>query len=735
MKKSRYKISGMTCAACASGLERLFKKQDKVKNIKVNFATEMMDIEYEDDFNFDSINSIVKSLGFNIVFDKNKKDKKSRTPLIISIIITLVLLYIAMGHMVTNKNIYFDIINPVKNPINFCIIHFLLSVVVIILNINVFKVGYRLLLKMSPNMDSLVSIGTTASFLYSVYSMYMVYNGDNSFIHSLYFESTATILTLIRLGKYFEDKSKNKTNLSIEKLLNLSPSMGTVIHDGKEEKVNVSQIKEGEIVVVKSGEKIPVDGVIIEGTASIDESIITGESVPVIRGNLEKVIGATILSDGYIKIKATNVGENTVLSNIIRMVENAQNSKAPVAKLADKVSGYFTFGVLLIALTSFLIWYILGSNFSFSINIFVSVLVIACPCALGLATPIAIMVATGKGATLGILYKDAKSIELLSKVKSVVFDKTGTLTNGKLSVENVYNFGIEIDELISIVYALEEKSSHLIANSIIEYSKKYKISKKDVKNLKEIQGKGIEGIVNGKKVLIGNISLLLDYINEEKIDKEKYINKFSNDNKTLIYVAMEGKIIGIFNIKDTIKNGSKDLIYRLNKIGIDTYMITGDRKNVAIDVANNCGIKNENVFYETLPEDKLNYIKKLKNKYDVVAMIGDGINDSPALAESDIGIAIGNGTDIAIEAADIILIKNNILDVFTAISLSKKTLRIIKQNLFWAFFYNTIGIFIATGIPYIFGGGLLNPMVAALAMSFSSICVIINSLRINSFKN
>ncbi len=733
MKKSRFKISGMTCAACASGLERILKKQNLVKDVKVNFATEMMDIEYEEELTFEKINSVVNSLGFNIVVDEKPK-KKSNISLVISTIVTVILLYIAMGYMITDKLIYPNIIDPIDNPINFCLIQLMLSIVVIILNIKIYKVGYRLLFKLSPNMDSLVAIGTTASFIYSIYSLYMVYNGNHSFVHNLYFESTATILTLIQIGKYFEEKSKTRTKASITKLLNLSPKMGTVVRDGIEVSVQVSQIKKGDIVVVKTGEKIPVDGVIIEGSATIDESIITGESMPVEKSKGEKVIGATIISDGYIKVETTDIGENTVISHIIKMVEDAQNSKAPVAKLADKVSGYFTFGVLSIAIISFAIWYITGHSFSFSINIFVSILVIACPCALGLATPIAIMVATGKGASLGILYKDAKSVELLSKTNTVVFDKTGTLTNGKLVVENVYNIGIDLNELISYTYALEKLSSHLVANAIVEYSKKFNIEEKNVEDVKIIQGKGMLGLVDGSRVVVGNISLIKDYISEEKINSNEYVKSYFDKGKTLIYVAIKDNIVGIFNISDTIKENSKILVEKLNKNKIATYMITGDRKNVAYDIANECGINIKNVFYETLPEDKLKHIESLKNKTGVVVMVGDGINDSPALASADIGIAIGNGTDIAIETADVVLIKSDVFDVFTAIYLGKRTMRIIKQNLFWAFFYNCIGIFIAMGIPYIFGAGLLNPMIAALAMSFSSVCVITNSLRINSFK-
>ena len=726
MIRKKLKIGGMTCAACASGLERLLKKNNKVKSVQVNFATETLVIEYDNSLKFEEIDKSIKSLGFYIVDNEEKKDF-SKLKLIISIIFTIPLLYIAMGHMLNLP--YPNIINPNLNPVIFAILQFILCVPVIAIGYKFYTVGYKLLFKRSPNMDSLIAVGTTASFVYSVFALYKIINGDISYIHSLYFESTATIITLVELGKYLEEKSKNRTKGAIKALMNLSAKTGIVIRDGKEQKINIEQIKVGDIVVVKSGEKIPVDGKIIEGNCSIDESMITGESIPVDKYVDDQVIGATINKSGYIKYVATKVGKDMMLSQIIELVENAQNSKAPVQKLADKVSGYFTIVVLILAVLASLIWLLVGKDITFVLQIFVSVLVIACPCALGLATPIAIMVASGKGASLGILYKNAESIENLSKINAVVFDKTGTLTQGKPVLTNLIPINIEESKLLEIIYTIESKSEHPLSIAIVEYAKQKNANELKLEKFENIVGKGVYGRVQDKDVYIGNISL----INEHNINIEQYKQEMDNlakDGKTVMLVIQDNNLIGILAVSDVIKQGSKKLIEKLDELNIQTYMITGDNEITANAIAKQLNIKN--VIANTLPENKSEKIKELMNKELKVAMVGDGINDSPALMQADVGIAIGNGTDVAIESAGIVLVKNDILDVITAIVLSKKTMRIIKQNLFWAFAYNSIGIPIAMGILYAFGGPLLNPMFAALAMAFSSVTVVTNALRINT---
>ncbi len=733
MITKRFKIGGMTCTACASGLERILKKNEKVRKINVNFATEMLDIEYDEDLDFSQIEKSIKSLGFYII-DKSNIDKKSssKLKLIISIIFTIILLYIAMAHMITTVNFpYPYYINPTINPINFAIIQFMLCLPVIIIGYKFYIVGYHLLFKKTPNMDSLIAIGTTASFLYSIYALYKILTGNVEYIHNLYFESTATIITLVELGKYLESKSKARTQNAIKTLINYQAKTGIVIRNGKEQEINIKDIEVGDIVIVKSGQKIPVDGKIIEGAASIDEALITGESIPVDKAEEDSVIGATINKNGYIKYIATKVGKDMVLSQIIKLVENAQTSKAPSQKLADKVSGYFTITVLILAIMSSAIWLIILKDVTFAIKIFVSVLVIACPCALGLATPIAIIVGTGKGAKLGILFKDAQSLENLSKINTMIFDKTGTLTKGKPEITDIIPVNINKENLLNIASSVEAKSEHPLSVAITKYAKENNVELKQVKDFRNIVGKGVYGKIDNLDIYIGNITL----INELKIDISK-INTEIQDlllkGKTIMYVIQDNNLIGVIAVADTVRDGSKNLIENLNKLKIETYMLTGDNELTAKVIANE--LKIEKVIANTLPENKAEKVRELVNLGKNVAMCGDGINDSPALVEANVGIAIGNGTDVAIETAGVILVKNNILDVLKAIKLSKKTMRIIKQNLFWAFIYNSIGIPIAMGILYIFGGPLLNPMLAALAMTFSSISVVTNALRINKFE-
>lgn len=726
------KIGGMTCVACASGIERTLKKIKKVKKVEVSFATQTMQIEYDDDLKFKVIENAIKSLGFHIVKENEEEKDNSKLKLIISIIFTIPLLYIAMAHMLPNINLpYPDIINPNINKINFALIQLILTIPVIICGYKFYTVGFKLLFKGVPNMDSLVAIGTTASFVYSLYSVYKICTGNFDYIHNLYFESTATIITLVELGKYLESRSKNKTGNAIKALMNIAPKEGTVLRDGKEIKISIDDIVENDVVIVKAGDKIPVDGVIISGNASVDESMLTGESLPVEKKVNDNVVGGTINQSGYIKFRATKIGKDTVLSRIIELVKNAQNSKAPAQRLADIVSKYFTIVVLVLAIISFVAWFIATKEFTFSLTIFVSVLVIACPCALGLATPIAIMVSTGKGASLGILFKDATSLETLSKINTIVFDKTGTLTVGKPYLTDIIPIEISKDTLLNYIFSVEEKSEHPISKAIVNYSLENNPKKVEVNNFETLVGKGVSANINEGKISIGNLRLA----NENNIDTKGYediISKFQTEGKTVMFAILNEKLIGIIAIADIIKENSAKLIEKLENMGISTYMITGDNENTAKHIASQVGIKN--IIANTLPEDKANKVKEIMDKNNKVAMVGDGINDSPALMNSDVGIAIGNGTDVAIESAGVILVKNDILDIYNAIRLSKKTMRVIKQNLFWAFGYNALGIPVAMGVLHIFGGPLLNPMIAALAMAFSSVSVVTNALRINGFK-
>lgn len=727
----KLKIGGMTCVACASGLERILKKIEKVKKVEVSFATQTMELEYEEDLKFKVIENAIKSLGFYIVKENEEKKDNSKLKLIISIIFTIPLLYIAMAHMIPNIHIYYpNIIDPSINQINFAMIQLILSIPVIICGYKFYTVGFKLLFKGVPNMDSLVAIGTSASFIYSIYSTYKILTGNLEYVHNLYFESTATIISLVELGKYLESRSRKKTGNAIKALMSIAPKEGTVLRNGKEIKINIDEIVENDIVIVKAGEKIPVDGVITYGNASIDESMLTGESLPIEKKSNDNVVCGTIIQSGYIKFKATRIGKDTTLSRIIELVKNAQNSKAPAERLADIVSKYFTIVVLVLAIISFVIWFMVSKDITFALTIFVSVLVIACPCALGLATPIAIMVSTGKGASLGILFKDAESLETLSKINTIVFDKTGTLTKGKPYLTDIMAIDISNDKLLSYIFSVEEKSEHPISKAMVNYALENNASKIEVDEFKTLTGRGVYAKINNDEIYIGNLRLA----KENNIDTKKYetkVTKFENDGKTVMLVILNNEIIGIIAIADVVKEDSKELIEKLNNMGITTYMITGDNENTAKNIANQIGIKN--VIANTLPEDKANKVKELMKDNIKIAMVGDGINDSPALMSSDVGIAIGNGTDVAIESAGVILVKNNMLDIYNAIRLSKKTMRVIKQNLFWAFGYNTLGIPIAMGILYVFGGPLLNPMIAALAMAFSSVSVVTNALRINNF--
>ena len=623
------------------------------------------------------------------------------------------------------------IINPMVNPLNFALFQIILTVPVMAIGYKFYLIGFKNIIKLSPNMDSLIAVGTSAAFIYSLFGMYKIIAGDISYVMHLYFEAAVTILTLITLGKYLEAVSKGKTSEAIKKLMGLAPKTATVIRDNKEIIVSVDEVVVGDIVLVKPGKKLPVDGEVIEGSTAIDESMITGESIPVEKSIGSNVIGASINKTGFIKYKATKVGKDTALAQIIRLVEDAQGSKAPIAKMADVISSYFVPIVIGLAILSAIVWLILGETPIFALTIFISVLVIACPCALGLATPTAIMVGTGKGAENGVLIKGGEALEITHKIDTIVFDKTGTITEGKPVVTDILTKNKEKDVLLSLAASAEKGSEHPLGEAIVRAALEKKLELKILNNFNAIPGHGIEVTIDKDNILLGNLKLM----KEKNIDVEEFkldSDKLANEGKTPMYIAINNKLEGIIAVADVVKPSSFEAIKELHNMGIKVAMITGDNKKTAEAIAKQVGI--DIVLSEVLPEDKANEVKKLQGQNNKVAMVGDGINDAPALAQADIGIAIGSGTDVAIESADIVLMRSDLMDVIVAIKLSKATIRNIKQNLFWAFGYNVLGIPVAMGVLHIFGGPLLNPMIAAAAMSLSSVSVLANALRLKKFR-
>ena len=614
----------------------------------------------------------------------------------------------------------------------FALTQLLLVLPIIIVNSKIYRVGFKTLFSGHPNMDALIAIGTSAALLYGIYATIMIFLGDTSFANDLYYETAGVILTLITLGKYLETKTKGKTSEAIKKLMGLAPKTARVIRNGQETEISIDEVAVDDIVIVRPGEKMPVDGVVVEGMTAVDESMLTGESIPVEKTVGDNIIGASINKNGTIQYKATKVGRDTTLSQIIKLVEDAQGSKAPIAKMADIISGYFVPIVIGLAILSGLAWYIGGQTGIFALTIFISVLVIACPCALGLATPTAIMIGTGKGAENGILIKSGVALETTHKVQTIVFDKTGTITEGKPKVTDIIvTEGISKDKLLLLTASAEKGSEHPLGEAIVKEAEDKGLTLLNTNNFTAIPGRGIEVMVDGKKLLAGNKKLM----NERNIDLgflAETSNELASQGKTPMYIAINNQITGIIAVADTVKENSVKAIQKLHKMGIEVAMITGDNKRTAEAIAKQVGI--DRVLSEVLPEDKANEVKKLQDEGKKVAMVGDGINDAPALAQADIGIAIGSGTDVAIESADIVLMRSDLMDVPSAVELSKSTIQNIKQNLFWAFAYNVAGIPFAMGILYLFGGPLLNPMIAAAAMSFSSVSVLLNALRLKRFK-
>lgn len=739
-----FNIYGMHCASCAQTIEQAVTKLTGVQSVVVNLASENMKVTYQPELVTNkTIKDIVADSGYeakeketnpqltNDQSDyKQKEINQYKKRVIWSAIFAIPLLYIAMGPMIHLP--IPSIIHPNTHPAVFALIQLLLTTPIMIINHDYFSVGFKTLFKGHPNMDTLVALGSSAAYGWSIFSLWNLYQGDLHFLHQLYFESAGVILTLITLGNYFEAISKGRSSEAIKKLLDLAPDTALVVTDHGVEEREVSSVSVGETIRVKPGEKIPVDGRIVSGTSSVDESMLTGESLPVKKSVGDNVVGASINQNGTFDYQATKVGDDTALAQIVHLVEEAQGSKAPIAKLADKISGIFVPTVIVLSILSSLAWYFIGNqSIAFSLTIAIAVLVIACPCALGLATPMAIMVGTGKGAENGILIKSAEALEITGKIDHVILDKTGTITQGEPSVTNVIaSPSISKDELIEIAVSAEQGSEHPLANAITTYGEAHHIQQKALDYFEAITGKGIMAKIDDNMYYFGNEYLMTSQ-HLQINDWEETVASLANEGKTPMYLANEEIILGIIAVADPIKPSSKQAIEQLHQQKIPVTMITGDNTQTAQAIAKQVGI--DHVRSEVLPEDKATEVQAIREEGLTVAMVGDGINDAPALATADIGMAIGSGTDVAIESANIVLMNDDLEDVSHAIALSRATLKNIRENLFWAFAYNTIGIPVAMGILYLFGGPLMNPMFAAAAMSLSSVSVVLNALRLKKF--
>lgn len=746
MESKTFDIEGMSCASCAQTIEKAVNQLSGVQQAIVNLATEKLVVSYDDhqvtsakiikavtDAGYQATEEV--AAGATADQDREKKQKhiaEMWQRFWISAVFTVPLLYIAMGHMVGLP--LPDFLNPMTHATTFAMVQLILTLPVLYVGREFFTVGFKALFKGHPNMFSLVALGTSAAFVYSLYGTVMIFLGDTSFTMALYYESAGVILTLITLGKYFEAVSKGKTSDTIKKLMGLAPKTAHILRDGAEIEVPVDAVQLDDIVIVRPGDKIPVDGVIVSGSSSVDEAMLTGESLPVEKKVGDAVIGASINKNGSFQFKATKVGKETALAQIIQLVEDAQGSKAPIAQLADKISGVFVPIVIGLAVLSGLAWFFLGQeSWIFALTITISVLVIACPCALGLATPTAIMVGTGKGAENGVLIKSGDALETTHKIQTIVFDKTGTITEGKPVVTDILvaDSALSEAELLTLAASAEQGSEHPLGEAIVGAAKERQLPLAEGSDFSAIPGHGIRVTVNERVLLLGNIKLM----KEEGIELSTFVqqaDRLAEEGKTPMFVAKDGSFAGIIAVADTVKDSSQTAIARLHKMGIEAVMITGDNKRTAEAIAKQVGI--DRVLSEVLPEDKALEVKKLQAEGKKVAMVGDGINDAPALAQADVGIAIGSGTDVAMESADIVLMRSDLMDVPTAVELSKATIKNIKENLFWAFAYNTLGIPVAMGVLHLFGGPLLSPMIAAAAMSFSSVSVLLNALRLKGFK-
>ena len=743
--KEKYDVIGMSCSACSAHIDKAIRNVDGVQDVNVNLLNNSMVVDYDDQkVNPDLIMKTVEDAGYKAVLPKQATvSQKQENPLklkkkslILSFVFLIPLFYISMGHMMNMP--LPSILLGKENMMVFALTQLFLTLPILYINRGYYKRGLKGLMNKSPNMDTLIAIGSFAAVIYSIYAIFMMgydlghgYMDDaHHYMMQLYFESAGMILTLISLGKYLEACSKKKTSEAIEKLMNLRPAHATILQDGQEMFVPIEQVQVGDIVVVKSGQSIPVDGDIIQGSLSVDESMITGESLPVDKTVDDKVIGATMNVNGYIQIKVTHTSEETVLSQIINLVEDASSSKAPIAKLADKISGIFVPVVMSIAFITFIAWLVLGESFHFALTCAISVLVISCPCALGLATPTAIMVGTGKGAQLGILIKSAENLEILSQADTVVLDKTGTMTQGKPQVTEVIPIDVSEDELLKFAASIETSSEHPLAKSIVRYVQEKQLDYTSVDSFEMIQGQGLKGVFNGHELLSGNKRLMSDH-DIDLSSVQSISQKLASVGKTPLYYAYQGHLIGMIVVSDVLKDTTVEAIEQLKSMNLDIYMLTGDNAITAKAIGNRLNIQ---TIAEVLPQDKEKHIRDLQDKGHKVVMVGDGINDAPALMRADVGIAMTSGTDIAMDSADLVLMKNDLKDVVTSIELSQAVLKNIKENLFWAFFYNVIGIPVAAGVFYYAFGWLLDPMFGAAAMSLSSVFVVSNALRLKWFQ-
>ncbi len=745
--EAEFNITGMGSDHCAKIVKDTLEKFNGIKDVETNYANSYAKFKYDSSLvKLSELKKAVDSAGYEATiieegddpFEKERKAKEKviqilRTKFWIAAIFSFPILYLAVSELIS-KNLIPDFLSPEIFSIRFALTQMILSIPIVIAGYKFYTVGFKNLIKRTPNMDSLIALGTFAAYVYGIYSVFMIIEGNFEFVQNLYFETAGVIIALILLGRYLEEVTKGKTSEAIKKLMGLAAKTAKVIRNGKEIEIDVKELKVGDVIIVRPGEKIPVDGQIIEGNTSIDESMITGESIPVDKKKGDIVIGATINKSSVINFKATKVGKETALAQIIKLIQDAQGSKAPIARLADIISGYFVWAVIAIALISFGVWYFIGYGFLFSLTILITILIIACPCAVGLATPTSIMVGTGLGAEQGILIKSAEALEISQKIDAVILDKTGTITNGKPELTKVLSFSkLTEKEILTMSSSIEKNSKHPLAEAIVRGAESKKINFEKVTNFKEIPGHGLLAKIKNKLYFVGNRKLLKD--NKISYEKNiKIINNLEENGNTVMFFANKTKLLGIICVADTIKETSKTAISKFNDSKIEVYMITGDNERTANAIAKQVGVDVKNVFSQVLPEDKAKHVKKLQETGHIVAMVGDGINDAPALTQADVGIAIGAGTDVAIESADIVLMKSDLLDAVKSIKLSKGTMRNIKQNLFLSFAYNTAGIPIAAGLLFPFFGFLLSPIIAAGAMAASSISVVSNALRLKKIR-
>ena len=734
MKKIVLTIGGMTCSACSNGLEKYLNKQDGIQNANVNLVMANALIEYDETkIDRKKLDEFIKKAGFKSLGIYNPKEeenkhKKDKIWFIVFGILAVILLYIAMGQMIGKPII--KLLNMELNPKIYSVTLCVLTILFLIYGLDIIKSGFKNLFHKAPNMDTLVAIGVISSFIYSCYSMVMILQGHNHYIHQLYFESAAIVLFFIKLGRYLDRISKDKTKTAIQKLVQITPSKAIIKVDGKEKEVTIDEIKKGDIVISHAGDRISVDGEIIQGKAHLDESFLTGESKPVTKAGGNKVIAGSINYDGYIEYRAEKIGRDSSISNIVKMVVEATNTKAPIARIADKISGYFVPTIIAIAMIAFIIWFLITKNFAIAINILVTILVVACPCSLGLATPLAIVIASGNASKKGILVKTSEALENAHKVKAICFDKTGTLTKGELTISKIYNYSsLPENEIIKLVASIENKSEHPIARAIVNEAKSLKIELEEIADFKAIPGYGVSATIKEKRYLIGNKKLMLE--NNITILQEQNELELVSEGNSILFIAENQNLITLIGVKDVLKDESIDIVKKLQKRNIEVVMLTGDNEKTANAIAKQIGV--DKVIANVLPKQKAEEIKKLKQK-GLVMMCGDGINDSVSLVTADIGVSVSNGTDIAMDSSNVVLMNDNLEKIEDLLSISQKTITNIKQNLFWAFFYNICMIPIACGVlePL---GIVMNPMMAAFAMTISSLTVILNALRLKRMDN